>query len=220
MLLKNSEYPFLIGCEGPLDGRRWLIRNVLVIGRDDSCDIVVSDRQISRNHAQVSNTLEGVFIEDLGSKNGTYHNNKRVLSRQPLEDGDTIQIGLAQSFSFLSSDATLPLDDLPFNTSPNRLLRLDMGAHRVWVNEVELEPSLSISQFTLLQALYLKQGEVVSRADVISAVWQEAPEWVSEQALDALVRRLRERLEQVDETHDYIVTVRGHGLRLDNPIRD
>lgn len=218
MLQKTSEYPFLIGCEGPLDGQRWLIRKILIIGRDDTCNIVIPDRQISRKHAQVSNTAEGVFVEDLGSKNGTYHNNKIVLSPQKLEEGDTIQIGLAQSFSFLSSDATLPLDGLPLSADLGRLLRLDMGTHRVWVNGVELNPGLSISQFTLLQTLYLKQGEIVSRADVINAVWQEAPEWVSEQALDALVRRLRDRLAQIDKTHDYIITVRGHGLRLDNPV--
>ena len=40
---------------------------------------------------------------------------------------------------------------------------------------------------------------------------------VSEQAIDALVRRLRDRLAEVDEGHQYIVTVRGHGFRLDNP---
>ena len=37
------------------------------------------------------------------------------------------------------------------------------------------------------------------------------------QALDALVRRLRDRLATIDSGHSYIVTVRGHGLRLDNP---
>ena len=40
-----------------------------------------------------------------------------------------------------------------------------------------------------------------------------------EQALDALVRRLRERLASVDPQHTYLITVRGHGLRLDNPPR-
>ena len=41
---------------------------------------------------------------------------------------------------------------------------------------------------------------------------------VSEQAVDALVRRLRDRLASIDSSHAYIVTVRGHGLRLDNPL--
>ena len=52
---------------------------------------------------------------------------------------------------------------------------------------------------------------------VISAVWPEASsEGVSEQAIDALVRRLRERIAETDEEFRYIVTVRGHGFRLEN----
>jgi DNA-binding winged helix-turn-helix (wHTH) protein len=35
--------------------------------------------------------------------------------------------------------------------------------------------------------------------------------------LDALVRRLRDRLSAIDNDHQYIITIRGHGLRLDNP---
>jgi DNA-binding response OmpR family regulator len=47
-------------------------------------------------------------------------------------------------------------------------------------------------------------------------VWGEEQAYdVSNQALDALVRRLRDRLAELDE-HNFIVTVRGHGLRLDN----
>ena len=42
---------------------------------------------------------------------------------------------------------------------------------------------------------------------------------VSNQALDALVRRLRDRLDEVNDSHQFIVTVRGHGLRLDNPLQ-
>ncbi len=38
---------------------------------------------------------------------------------------------------------------------------------------------------------------------------------VSEQAIDALVRRLRDRIAELDPKHQYIITVRGHGFRLD-----
>jgi DNA-binding response OmpR family regulator len=84
--------------------------------------------------------------------------------------------------------------------------------------EVEVLPPLSVSQFRLLEALYDNQGLVVSRQELVAAVWrgEEAFE-ISEQALDALVRRLRDRIANVDPDHEYIVTVRGHGLRLDNP---
>lgn len=59
---------------------------------------------------------------------------------------------------------------------------------------------------------------MVSRPDLVMAVWGEGQAFdISEQALDALVRRLRDRIASVDPTHEYIVTVRGHGLRLENP---
>jgi DNA-binding winged helix-turn-helix (wHTH) protein len=66
--------------------------------------------------------------------------------------------------------------------------------------------------------LYENQGLVVTRADLIKAIWgEEQAVVVSEQALDALVRRLRNRLASVESDHVYIATIRGHGLRLDNP---
>jgi DNA-binding response OmpR family regulator len=73
----------------------------------------------------------------------------------------------------------------------------------------------------VLELLYERQGQVVSRRELTAAVWgdMEALE-VSEQALDALIRRLRERLASLDPTFNYIVTVRGHGLRLDSPPAD
>ncbi len=58
---------------------------------------------------------------------------------------------------------------------------------------------------------------MVSREELIQAVWGEEAFGVTEQAFDALVRRLRERLAEIDPHHHYILTVRGHGLRLDNP---
>ncbi|HSV85424.1 MAG TPA: helix-turn-helix domain-containing protein, partial [Levilinea sp.] len=61
-------------------------------------------------------------------------------------------------------------------------------------------------------------GQVVPRQDLVSEVWgDEDASGVSEQAMDALVRRLRERLAVLDPDHAYVITVRGHGLRLDNP---
>jgi DNA-binding response OmpR family regulator len=98
-------------------------------------------------------------------------------------------------------------------------LFLDYRSRRVWIGQRELVPPLSAPQFKLIKALYDQQGKVVSRGDLIMAVWGSVEAMgVSEQALDALVRRLRERLAMIDPEHDYIVTVRGHGLRLDNTL--
>ena len=68
-----------------------------------------------------------------------------------------------------------------------------------------------------MELLLDRAGEVVSREDVIAAVWPEEESFgISEQAIDALVRRLRERIASLDPDHSYIATVRGHGFRLDN----
>jgi DNA-binding response OmpR family regulator len=69
-----------------------------------------------------------------------------------------------------------------------------------------------------MELLFDHQGRVVSRDELVEHVWGEQEAiGVSEQALDALIRRLRDRLAALDPLHAYIITVRGHGLRLDNP---
>ena len=210
------ENAILIGNNGSLEGQQWLIDHSLVIGRDAACDIVIPDRQVSRRHAQISPTENGVILEDLGSKNGTYLNNQLLNEAVKLKEADEIAIALTHTFLYLSSDATLPLSDLPPEISQVFRLRLDEGSRRIWVRGIELEPALSNQQFSLLAFLAKRVGDVVSREELIQAVWEDDSRWVSEQAFDALVRRLRERLNQIDPDYDYIVTVRGHGLRFQN----
>ncbi len=215
----SLELPVLIGQAGPLNGQRWLIADVLMIGRDPSCEIVIPDRQVSRYHARLTRTDAGVLLEDLSSKNGSFYKGHRVSEPVRLEDGDPLQIALVQSFVFLSSDATMPLeyDKAPIRQRAGRLY-LDTRSRRVWIDQQEVLPPLSAPQFRFLQTLYEHQGRVVQRQDLVVAVWGEKEALgVSEQALDALVRRLRERLAAFDPDHPYVVTVRGHGLRLDNP---
>lgn len=218
-----EDYPTIVAQAGPLSGQRWFIQDSLMLGRGTDCDIVIPSRQVSRYHARITHTSKGVLLEDLGSKNGTHHNGKSIIESVELDDGDIIQIALAQQFIYLSSDATLPLDSyLPESIQDkNRPLRLDERSHRVWINDKEIIPPLSVSQFRLLEILYKHPGQVVSRAKIIESVWGEDDAiGVTEQALDAIVRRLRDRLTSVDPTHEYVVTVRGHGLRLDNPTLD
>jgi hypothetical protein len=216
MTQNTKDFPLLIAQTGPLEGQRWKIKSNLIIGRNSSCDIIIPLRQVSRQHARVYPKQEKILVEDLESKNGTFVNSILLREPVPLKDGDDLQISLAQHFVFLSSDATMPLEDLPLEMQKRRL-RMDIGARRVWVMEDEVDPALSASQFNLLYVLYNQTGEVVSRPEIINAVWGKAAEGVTEQALDALVRRLRDRLSELDPSQEYIVTVRGHGLRLDNP---
>jgi hypothetical protein len=217
----TEELPVLIAQTGPLDGQRWEIESTITIGRDPDCDLVITtpDKQVSRQHAQLKVTDEGVTLEDLGSKNGTHHNGTRLTEPVLLADGDTFQISLAQQFVYLSSDATVPLeaDGLEGVMMEGQRLHLDKRSRRVWVGKKEINPPLSVAQFSMLDLLFQADGEVVSRHDLIVAVWGEEHAYeVSNQALDALVRRLRDRIAEVNDSHNFIVTVRGHGLRLEN----
>ncbi len=215
-----SEVPVLIGQEGLLRGGRWpLTRDGLLIGRDADCDVVVADRQVSRHHARIRLGGEGTFtLEDLQSKNGTHVNGVALQAPYRLVDGDVIQVALAAKLLFVGTEATLPLSAEGAAGLSLGRLRIDSQAHRVWVAGQELEPPLSPPQYRLLELLVARTGQVVRRDEIVATVWQGSEsEGISEQAIDALVRRLRERLAEVDPGSPYLVTIRGHGFRLDNP---
>jgi len=208
-----EEYPMLVAQEGPLSDQRWPLARTVVLGRDSTCDIVIPDRQVSRYHARITPTQEGMILEDLGSKNGTHCNGTALTAPLVLQDGDMVQIALAQKFQYLTSDATMPLSE---SERRSGRLMMDARSRRVWINKQQLVPPLSAQQFKLLWVLYENQGQVLSRPDLISVVWgEEQSVGVSDQALDALIRRLRDRLAALDPTHQFINTVRGHGVRLD-----
>jgi pSer/pThr/pTyr-binding forkhead associated (FHA) protein len=207
--MDEKDAPILVAINGPLKGERWPLDHPLLMGREPGCDVLIPDRQVSRYHARLTPGPNGVVLEDLGSKNGTHYNGNPLAGQVVLQDGDTLQIAVAQEFQFLSSDAS-PLRS-------GRLM-LDMRARQVWLNQKQMNPPLSAQQFQLLWVLYQNEGNVVTRHELIAAVWgDEQSAGVTDQAVDALIRRLRDRLAAMDSGHNYIVTVRGHGMRLDNP---
>ncbi|MCX6067780.1 MAG: winged helix-turn-helix domain-containing protein [Chloroflexi bacterium] len=213
--MSEKDAPILVAINGPLKGERWQLDHPLVMGREPGCDVVIPDRQVSRYHARLTPGPNGVVLEDLGSKNGTHYNGNALSGQVVLQDGDTLQVAVAQEFQFLSSDATIPLDSEPVH---HERLMLDIRARQVWVNQKQMNPPLSAQQFQLLWVLYQNHGKVVTRQELISAVWgDEQSAGVTDQALDALIRRLRDRLVDMDPDHSYIITVRGHGMMLENP---
>lgn len=214
-----DDKPVLVMREGELSGQRWTIADPeFLIGRGNDCDIVLPERQVSRYHVKIKRQDGGFWLEDLDSKNGTHLNGTQVKGSVPIADGDEIQIALAVKLLFVGSDATLPLTfDIP--RADEGGLILDEDLRTVIINGKELDPPLSLAQFRLLRMLSDANGAVCSRDDIVEVVWPgTGGVGVSEQAIDALVRRLRDRLAEIDD-HNYIVTVRGHGFRLDKSSR-
>jgi hypothetical protein len=62
------------------------------IGRSPDAGVFLDDVTVSRNHALLVRRRDGLYIDDLGSLNGTYVNRRRIESHR-LSDGDEIQVG-------------------------------------------------------------------------------------------------------------------------------
>ena len=62
------------------------------IGRSPDAEVFLDDVTVSRNHALIVRRKDGLYIDDLGSLNGTYVNRRRIESHK-LDDADEIQIG-------------------------------------------------------------------------------------------------------------------------------
>ncbi len=211
-----SQQAFLFFEEGALSGQRLAIdKHSVILGRGGhglQCDIVLPERQVSRQHAEIYLERGRYFLRDLGSKNGTYLNGQAVSDPIELDDSDVIQIALCERARFVGADATLPLEEVQSLYG----LRLDSESRRIWIGSSELDPPLSPAQYRLLELLSEQVGRVYTRDEIVESVWLEAErDGVTEQAIDALVRRLRDRLAEIDPKGEYIVTVRGHGFRLD-----
>ncbi|MCZ2099694.1 MAG: FHA domain-containing protein [Anaerolineae bacterium] len=214
-----ADKPVLIIHEGEKAGQRFILQEPeLIIGRGGECGLVLPERQVSREHIRIYRAGETYYLEDLDSKNGTWVNGRQIKDEPvPLRDGDEINVALAAKLTFIGSEATAPLmvDELPGSLGR---LQINRDSRRVFIAGKEVDPPLSLPQYRLLEMLYDAGGAVCTRDGVVEAVWPEAVgEGVSEQAIDALVRRLRDRLAEVDPDNQYIITVRGHGFRLENP---
>lgn len=212
--MQRHEVAMLLIQEGNSPKTQWpLFKEKTTIGRDSSSDIQINERQISRQHAEIALTQQGYTIRDMGSKNGTFLNGQPVSGEpQIIHNGDEIGIALCAKTTFVAEEATAPVM-MARQNQPG--IRMDVAAKRVWVMGKEVAPPLSLAQYNLLELLYQNAGHVVSRDAVVSRVWsEEDADGVSEQAIDALARRLRERIAEVDPANKYVETVRGHGFRL------
>lgn len=81
----------LRGVSGSTFGKHFPIFGTMVVGRHSECDICLPSDEISRKHAKLVVTTEGLFVEDLGSANGTFVNGVRVR-RERVEPGDELKL--------------------------------------------------------------------------------------------------------------------------------
>jgi two-component system, cell cycle response regulator len=93
----------LVVIAGVTVGEMYDIKGTPVVGRGREADIRMQGDGISRKHVRLRVTGDKVFLEDLGSTNGTFVNGERVTTRL-LEDGDKIQVGTSTILKFSYHD--------------------------------------------------------------------------------------------------------------------
>jgi pSer/pThr/pTyr-binding forkhead associated (FHA) protein len=188
---------------------------ILTIGRDPSNDLVIDHKLASRRHARFEQDESGFYIRDLDSTNGTYLNGQRIAGAQLLRNNDEVWVA-DTVIVFRDPEATMKGTPPPVVRhrvlEPEEELRVDSKAKEVYLRGRLLEPPLTAKEFQLLELLYKHKGEVISKEGIAQGVWDY--EVYDYNAIDALVYRLRHRIEADPSNPKYLVTVRGFGYKL------
>ena len=189
-------------------------RDIITIGRDQQNDIVIAHPLASRRHATLERDTTGYIVRDLKSTNGTYVNGEVIADMHRLNSDDIVIIG-ASEIIFVDPEATqrgnLPL--FTFKPPPaDGDIVIDDDTKTVHIKGVLLDPPLTVKEFQLLYLLYRRQLHVISKEEIAKAIWDY--EVYDFNAIDALVYRVRQRIEIDPALPKYLVTVRGFGYRF------
>ena len=87
--------PVLVATKGPLEGARFPVgEDGVTIGRDPDCVVVLDDPNVSRFHARLVFHNAAIWVQDAGSRNGVFLNDKRVVRHKQFGPGDDLVVGV------------------------------------------------------------------------------------------------------------------------------
>ncbi|MCL2011954.1 MAG: FHA domain-containing protein [Cystobacterineae bacterium] len=144
---QNTQPLFLLIDQGPAAGQAFqIVQGSCITGRASNVDLCLKHPSVSRRHAQLKRLGDHLYVRDLGSQNGTYVNQQRIVSETEVFAGDSIIIGT----SLLRIKDSLSLEDEPLEE-----MLPDKPAAGVSYYTV-LVTSLTASLTTLLAMVLLK----------------------------------------------------------------
>jgi pSer/pThr/pTyr-binding forkhead associated (FHA) protein len=81
----------LRGVSGSTFGKNFALQGTMTVGRQPDCDICIPSDEVSRHHAKLQVMPDGIAVEDIGSANGTFINDKRVHTGM-LRPGEELRL--------------------------------------------------------------------------------------------------------------------------------
>lgn len=203
-----SSGPYLALKTGSGDRQLSLVGgNYWTVGRGDDNNFVLPDRWISRNHAMLQSTDNGKFyLIDLGSRNGTFVNGRRVSVPVILHDGDLLTFGQTELRFFSPVDASLA-GDITLGGSRSRDATATAMLH---VRQLISVMVVDIRDFTVMtrqtdekihsEAIgtwFRRAGEIIGQygswvdkyiGDAVMAVWIHGPEGADDASIAKILR--------------------------------
>ena len=84
----------LRGVNKPIKDKSWSLSESTFVGRDKTLKIFIDDNSVSRKHAEITLTIDGWMVCDLGSTNGTFINGKKLSGKSySILSNDIVQFG-------------------------------------------------------------------------------------------------------------------------------
>ena len=188
-----------------------LTAGVTTIGRSSDNDVVVPDDPVSRRHAQIRWDGARFVLEDLGSRNGTFVNGRRLDGPHVLRHGDQLVVPGRTFLVDLAEETSAWQPETP----AARGVHVDTATAEVWVDGRPV--GVTAKEFLALTLLSGKAGGLVGKEELATAVWPEYQGAVGDYNIEQLISRLRRKLEVEPERPRYLLTVRGLGYRLVAP---
>ena len=100
----------------------------LLIGRGQTVQVWINDKNISREHCAISYQNDQILIEDLKSRNGTFVNGQRIVQHTPLRDGDQVKLASTSYFNISFQQITNDFGQPGPSNSPAQAVRLPTSA--------------------------------------------------------------------------------------------
>ena len=165
-----------------------------LIGRSSNCDFQIDKDSLSREHARIAITKDGLTLEDLHSTNGTFVNERQIFEKTAIKPGDILRFGQEEfSIQRKDSETTLVFDQ-------NSLARLNAASSMLVADEEEGEEGTMMLQSIALPADWQQGGVNISLDGELSDKDRE------------LLNALREHAKRkLSHTHGLLTTILPEG---------